>query len=1314
MSESSNTSPAAEPAPDPSEHPQSPADGSRTTLDPLKPHNKRLSTVSGTPAQVSIESSDVQGSLVQPTASSSNTPVQPPSNQTGSSYGTNHASPIASPGDYFSSASAKDPGIDSKHDGGSDLASQTVASRQTMRLSDSASQPNSEPANPATSPSLEHLLAAQRDSIAAASTQRPTARDEGRDTDRHRLRPRRSLTEYPAYPNQSLAALSSQIYPENHQAPYSSRPKPGRYHPTHTLGVFSRMSSPSNSGDERQARTVGNTPIQTPGSLSPHALRQLPSRSGPDGESPVPSPYLHPVQPQAPKETNKAVRDLDSYSGRKTINQYEILYELGKGTHGKVKLGRDVVTGENVAIKIVQRFAKRRRLGKAQDQEDKVKKEIAILKKALHPNVVSMLEVIDDPDLHKIYLVLEFCEAHDVRWRHLGESEIILMQHQRPRSLQGNITNFQAAANSDDAPNITETARQPRRRRRPRPQPHDMSDSPLWSLEYTGDSEPDGEDQLNLTSASRRGSHYSDHRRQALGTDLSLDTHASLLTADGDDNSTSGPDHRMSRGACNTTMGSPDTQLLQAEDHSDAYGADGHVRQPSLADSSSLMVTDLMERTVTEERRYVPLLTITESRRAFRDALLGLEYLHYQGIIHRDIKPENLLRKADHSVKISDFGVSYLGKPIREGRESEETSDAEGSEFLEDEADLAKTVGTPAFYAPELCDLGFTEDKPRVTGQIDVWALGVTLYCFLYARLPFRGNNEFEMMRRIVTDDIDFPRKRLQAVDLKGQDRLGSHGPQFRLSNNHRLPHEIIYEEIDDELYDLLKRLLEKDPGKRISVKEIKHHPWVLRDLPNHVKWLDDTDPNRFLQGRKIEISNEEIHEAVAPLRLVERAKSVVKKAMGGLGFGAGSRKRGQSSTASSEASSSPGPFSPHVHSFPSHEHSRSDDSLSANLKSSREQLHHQSHAEHPLSQSVTASPELEPRDAREVFRDADELVRYSTRYTCRDPDCRPSPPDRQESVMSTAASVRTVKQSDFASVEHAFAADLPGMRPAPQEQYGAHLFNMLGEAGRNLLKTVRSRDRNAPDDRPASSAPSHSSVESFEHLQGQPSVALSSTSAVGHLSQSAQSLPIGDANVHVAQDVQRSGANQLSQNPSFLQLSPPSPHAIHAKQPAASSNSSEDHLNSAISRETSFPSIPSVISADSSMGPDPGGEELTTSGRSIVESNHKPGPSSNLEVREPQSQSAQPKPLILTSDQDHNDQQASEQHPVTDEDDSDSEDGEYLVMNRSRSRSARLAKAPGRSGSANTVRNRASRLQRANSQSPPLPFNQRQRSSGV
>jgi [calcium/calmodulin-dependent protein kinase] kinase len=123
---------------------------------------------------------------------------------------------------------------------------------------------------------------------------------------------------------------------------------------------------------------------------------------------------------------------VDPVSGRKLINHYEIIDELGRGTHGKVKLGRDLQTADSyVAIKIVERYSKRRRLGKLGNAEDKVKKEVAILKKARHPNVVALLEVIDDPSRKKVYIVLEWVERGEITWRVKAPKEIAIVEARR-------------------------------------------------------------------------------------------------------------------------------------------------------------------------------------------------------------------------------------------------------------------------------------------------------------------------------------------------------------------------------------------------------------------------------------------------------------------------------------------------------------------------------------------------------------------------------------------------------------------------------------------------------------------------------------------------------------------------------------------------------------------------------------------------------------------------------------------------------------------------------------------------------------------
>ncbi|KAF2235187.1 kinase-like protein, partial [Viridothelium virens] len=424
------------------------------------------------------------------------------------------------------------------------------------------------------------------------------------------------------------------------------------------------------------SKTVGNSPAGSPGLFTPTAspVRAHASHFEEDGY--YSTPYLHFTHMQAPKETHVADVDVDPVSGRKIINEYEILDELGRGAHGKVKLGRSLTTSTFVAIKIVERYAKKRRLGKLGNTEDKVKKEVAILKKARHPNIVALLEVIDDPARKKVYIVLEWVQRGEITWRTRCPKALALLEARR----------------------------------------------------------------------------YLRH--------------------------------------------SPE-ELLDAELHDDLI--------------------------------YVPCLSFAAARVAFRDTVLGIEYLHYQGIIHRDIKPPNLLQTVDHHIKISDFGVSYLGRPIHDDGTDDSETDVQDVKF--DEArELAKTVGTAAFYAPELCHTDPDVESPPVTAQIDVWALGVTLFCLIFARTPF-VDNEFVIMKNIAEKDVYIPTKRLKPIEPEASSRPSSQvGFTPFLNTKRRQEYERAYEDLDEDLYDLLRRLFIKDPSRRITLTEVKHHPWVLRD----------------------------------------------------------------------------------------------------------------------------------------------------------------------------------------------------------------------------------------------------------------------------------------------------------------------------------------------------------------------------------------------------------------------------------------------------------------------------------------------------
>jgi len=170
------------------------------------------------------------------------------------------------------------------------------------------------------------------------------------------------------------------------------------------------------------------------------------------------------------------------------------------------------------------------------------------------------------------------------------------------------------------------------------------------------------------------------------------------------------------------------------------------------------------------------------ARKYFRDIVSGLEYLHEQKVIHRDIKPENLLVNRDGVVKIADFGVSHI---------------------FENDDILRCSAGSPAFLAPELC----TDEQIPISGKaVDIWALGVSLYCLVFAKLPFETSSKSltDIYHKIKNDPLTFPR------------------------------------DVSIELKFLFQRLLDKNPFTRISISEIKNNEWITMNHTCPMKELDD------------------------------------------------------------------------------------------------------------------------------------------------------------------------------------------------------------------------------------------------------------------------------------------------------------------------------------------------------------------------------------------------------------------------------------------------------------------------------------------
>lgn len=373
--------------------------------------------------------------------------------------------------------------------------------------------------------------------------------------------------------------------------------------------------------------------------------------------------------------------DFDPISGRKSINNYEIIDEIGRGTHGKVKLGRDLTTDEYVAIKIVERHS-RPRLGKViREEDEKVRREIAILKKCRHPNVVRLIEVIDDPASRKVYLVLEYVELGEIAWRKLGPKDVLRREKNRLKKVLTGESNEGGEEVADSQEERIRGWQQ--RKQRPRKKQLGKGHLPTGSPGISR-SHPQPDENPNFWSLELGG-----------------------LTEEDDPTDDDYPNVDDDETFVASILDAPHVPPL----NSDSVEPSHHISSISLIASSSN--PDSPPYSFSHgDLQYVPALTFEQARSTFRDTVLGLEYLHYHGIIHRDIKPANLLWTKNYRVKISDFGVSYLGRGAHrvedegDGDKGLRRKKRDQVSGRDEEMELAKTVGTPAFFAPELCFFG--------------------------------------------------------------------------------------------------------------------------------------------------------------------------------------------------------------------------------------------------------------------------------------------------------------------------------------------------------------------------------------------------------------------------------------------------------------------------------------------------------------------------------------------------------------------------------------------------------------------------------
>jgi serine/threonine protein kinase len=132
------------------------------------------------------------------------------------------------------------------------------------------------------------------------------------------------------------------------------------------------------------------------------------------------------------------------------------------------------------------------------------------------------------------------------------------------------------------------------------------------------------------------------------------------------------------------------------------------------------LVMELIDgETLAERLRRDGPLPVHEACGYIRQAALGLQHAHDNGLIHRDVKPHNLMLAAG-TVKVLDFGLAAL------------TDDSGRTGHTGPNA----VMGTPDYMAPEQA-----EDARRADGRADVYSLGCTLFHLLTGTVPFQEDS---------------------------------------------------------------------------------------------------------------------------------------------------------------------------------------------------------------------------------------------------------------------------------------------------------------------------------------------------------------------------------------------------------------------------------------------------------------------------------------------------------------------------------------------------------------------------------------------
>ncbi|KAF7690183.1 5'-AMP-activated protein kinase catalytic subunit alpha-2 isoform X1 [Silurus meridionalis] len=163
----------------------------------------------------------------------------------------------------------------------------------------------------------------------------------------------------------------------------------------------------------------------------------------------------------------------------------------------------------------------------------------------------------------------------------------------------------------------------------------------------------------------------------------------------------------------------------------------------------------------------------TEARRLFQQIISAVDYCHRHMVVHRDLKPENVLLDGNMNAKIADFGLSNM---------------------MSDGEFLRTSCGSPNYAAPEVIS-----GRLYAGPEVDIWSCGVILYALLCGTLPFDDEHVPTLFKKI-------------------------RGGVF-----------YIPEYLNRSVASLLILMLQVDPLKRATIKDIREDEWFKQDLPSYL-----------------------------------------------------------------------------------------------------------------------------------------------------------------------------------------------------------------------------------------------------------------------------------------------------------------------------------------------------------------------------------------------------------------------------------------------------------------------------------------------